>query len=164
MKQIFFVLSIILLVSGCASNSGVMPIGKDSFMVSRQAASGFSGMGTLKAEAFQEGNEYCESKGKIFQVISTQDASPPYIFGNFPKSEVQFRCLDKGDPEIGRPMLKPTPNVRIENGVAENNHIQAKDSGAMYDELKKLKDLLDSNVITQDEFGTQKKKIFAKYN
>ena len=48
----------LLFISGCASNSGVVPIGPDTFMVSRQAATGFSGLGTLKADAFQEANQY----------------------------------------------------------------------------------------------------------
>jgi hypothetical protein len=90
---------------GCASNSGVVPIGQDTYMVSRQAATSFGGSGTLKAEAFQEANQYCASQGKKLQVMSTQEAQPPYLFGNFPKAEVQFMCLDKGDVELGRPKL-----------------------------------------------------------
>ncbi len=31
----------ILLLAGCASNSGVVPMGNDTYMVSRQAATGF---------------------------------------------------------------------------------------------------------------------------
>ena len=63
------------LMAGCASNSGVVPIGKDTFMVSRQAATGFSGSGTLKATAFQEATRFCEKRGKALQVISTYEAS-----------------------------------------------------------------------------------------
>jgi hypothetical protein len=52
MKYILIVICIALF--GCASNSGVVPMGNDTYMVSRQAASGFSGMGTLKADAIKE--------------------------------------------------------------------------------------------------------------
>jgi len=45
--------SIVLILSGCAANSGVIPIGNDTYMVSRQAASEFSGMGALKADAMR---------------------------------------------------------------------------------------------------------------
>ncbi|SAK93949.1 hypothetical protein AWB80_06895 [Caballeronia pedi] len=92
-------------LQGCASNSGVVPIGQDTFMVTRQAATGFSGSGTLKAEAFQEANQYCASQGRKLQVMSTQEAAPPFVFGNFPKAEVQFMCLAGNDPEFGRPKL-----------------------------------------------------------
>ena len=113
--RILLLVPIILLITGCASNSGVIPIGQNTFMVSRQAATGFSGSGKLKGEAFQEASEYCTKIGKYLQVVSTEEAKPPYILGNFPKAEVQFRCLDKNDPELSRPTLKPVPNIVIEN-------------------------------------------------
>lgn len=91
---------------GCAANSGVVPIGQDTYMVSRQAATGFSGSGTLKAEAFQEANQYCVSQRKVLQVLYTDEAKPPFILGNFPKAEVQFMCVDANDPEHGRPKLQ----------------------------------------------------------
>lgn len=103
-----------LLLSACASNSGVVPIGRDTFMVSRQAATGFSGMGDLKAQAFREANAYCEAQGKSVQVVGTTESAPPYIFGNFPRSEVQFMCLTQGDPQLGRPRLEKAPDAVIQ--------------------------------------------------
>lgn len=91
---------------GCASNSGVIPIGKDTYMVSRQAATGFSGSGNLKAEAFKEAGSYCITQNKTLQVVRTDEAQPPFILGNFPKAEVQFMCLDSNDAEVSRPKLK----------------------------------------------------------
>ncbi len=84
---------VILCVAGCASNSGVVPMGNDTYMVSRQAASGFSGMGTLKADAMKEAYAQCQKSGKSVEVLETIDAKPPYIFGNFPKTEIRFRCV-----------------------------------------------------------------------
>jgi hypothetical protein len=63
-------------------------------MVSRQAATGFSGSGTLKADAIREANSYCEEQGKTVQVLETWESSPPYILANFPKAEVQFTCVE----------------------------------------------------------------------
>jgi hypothetical protein len=105
MKAVYLTLAALL--AGCASNSGIIPIGQDTYMVSRQAATGFSGSGTLKAEAFQEANRYCLSQGKNLQVVSTNEAQPPYIFGNFPKAEVQFMCLNSNDSEMARTKLRP---------------------------------------------------------
>ena len=154
----YILLFALITLSGCASNSGVIPIGKDTFMVSRQAASGFSGSGTLKAEAFQEASQYCEKLGKSLQVISTHEASPPYILANFPKAEVQFMCLDAKDAELVRPKLRKEADSVIE--VKKDINVQ--NSGDMYTELKKLKELLDAGVITQAEFDAQKKKILDK--
>ena len=83
-------------------------------MVSRQAASGFSGTGTLKAEAFQEANQFCQSQNKTMQVVRTDEARPPFLYGNFPKAEVQFMCLSPSDPEAGRPKLRKEPDSLIE--------------------------------------------------
>ena len=81
-------------LAGCASNSGVVPMGQDTFMVSRQAATGFSGSGNLKAEALQEANQFCINQGRMLKVTRAWEASPPYIMANFPKAEIQFMCLD----------------------------------------------------------------------
>lgn len=112
MKKLLFIFA--LLLAGCASNSGVVPMGQDTYMVSRQAATGFTGSGTLKADAFNEANQYCLSQGKTLQVVNTQEAQPPFILGNFPKAEVQFMCLSSNDPELARPKLRKEANTVIE--------------------------------------------------
>ncbi len=80
-------------LAACASNSGVAPMGQDTYMVSRQAATGFSGSGDLKAEALREANEYCLAQKKSMEVLNTVEAKPPYLLGNYPKAEVQFKCI-----------------------------------------------------------------------
>ena len=145
------------IISGCASNSGVIPIGQDTYMVSRQAATGFSGLGTLKADAFAEAKVYCNKQGKLLQVVNTNESQPPYVFGNFPKAEVQFMCLAENDPELNRPKLRKDAGVALKVEKDITNH-----KPDMYTELKKLKELLDSNIITQQEFNTQKKIILSK--
>ena len=108
-KGLFVILYLVL--TGCAVNSGIVSMGSDTYMVSRQAATGFSGSGTLKAEAFQEANQYCMNQGKKLQVVSTHEASPPYIFGNFPKAEVQFMCLNANDPQLTHSRLEKDLDV-----------------------------------------------------
>ncbi|MBQ0759106.1 MAG: hypothetical protein KBT72_05585 [Zhongshania sp.] len=83
----------ILILVGCASNSGIVPMGNDTYMVSRQAATGFSGMGTLKADAMREAYVQCQKTGKRVEILEAIDARPPYIFGNFPKTEIRFQCV-----------------------------------------------------------------------
>lgn len=92
MKPLFF--ASVLLLAGCASNSGVVPMGSDTFMLSRQAATGFSGAASLKAEALQEANQHCQAQKKELLVVSTNEAQPPFILGNYPRAEVQFKCID----------------------------------------------------------------------
>ena len=68
-------------------------MGHDTYMVSRQAASGFAGMGTLKADAMREAYHQCQFTGKHVEVLEALDAQPPYLLGNFPRTEIRFTCV-----------------------------------------------------------------------
>lgn len=155
------IIAAVVFLAGCASNSGVIPIGQDTFMVSRQAATGFSGSGTLKAEAFQEASQYCTSLGKSLQVVSTHEASPPYILANFPKADIQFMCLDAKDAELNRPKL----GKEADSVLVIKKDIHTKDESIKfndtYGELIKLDDLRKKGIITEAEFDVQKKKLLS---
>ena len=131
-------------------------------MVSRQAATGFSGSGKLKAEAFQEASQYCEKLGKSLQVVSTHEASPPYILANFPKAEIQFMCLDAKDAELNRPKLRKEADTVIE----VKKDIRTKDESVkhkdVYAELIKLDDLRKKGIISEAEFAEQKKRLLSE--
>lgn len=141
-------------------------MGLDTFMISHHGTGigPDSSASKLKADIYREGTAYCTNLGKEFQPVNDHGSDGAY--GRAEASEeVQFRCLSKNDPELSRPTMKPLANIRIESDIREKKDIQVKESGSgdMYTELKKLKDLLDSKIITQEEFEAQKKSIFAKY-
>lgn len=81
-----------LALGGCGSHSGVVPAGNGGYMISKQAATGFPGLGNLKAEALQEANAQCLSEGRELVVTNTSETQPPYAMGNYPRIEVEFRC------------------------------------------------------------------------
>jgi hypothetical protein len=93
-------LAAVVVLGGCAANSGVVSLGADRFMVSRQAATGFSGLGTLKADAIREAEQYCAKNGKAVYALKTTESKPPYVLGNFPRAEIEFMCLDSSDPRF----------------------------------------------------------------
>jgi hypothetical protein len=133
-------------------------------MISKKGSGSGSG-GALKAECYQEGNIYCKSLGKEFQPIC--DNSFDAVPFRLEAAEIQFRCLSRGDPELSRPTMKPTPNMTIESDTRVKKEIneshRLRDSEDMYSELRKLKYLLDSEVITQSEFETQKAKVLGRH-
>lgn len=102
-----FVALLACLIAGCAANSGIVPIGPDTYMVSRQSGNAFAGASSLKAEAIAEGSQYCVSKKQVFQLVRAQEAQPPYILGNYPRAEIQFVCLSSNDKRLGQPALQP---------------------------------------------------------
>ena len=56
-----------------------------------------------------------------------------------------------------------TPTVRLESDQSIKQDVQVKGTGDLYSELKKLKELKDSGVITEEEFQVQKKKLLEKH-
>ena len=120
-----------MLLSACASNPGVRAIGPDLYMVSRQAATGFSGLGSLKADAFAQASKYCAEQKRELKVVTTNESQPPYVLGNFPRAEVQFMCLQAGDPHLTPQTLEPRPDLVIENRTrAPAREVEAKESSA----------------------------------
>ena len=156
MKIILASLLFAALVVGCAS-SGVVPIGQDTFMISKQSSTGYHSAGSVKAEIFTEANAYCLGQGKSLQPVSDSgvDGVPGRSFAN---AELIFRCLMSGDSGLSRPTRTPVANVRIEqvNKIQESPSRPQEDT---YTQLLKLKSLLDSKVITQEEFDEQKRRI-----
>jgi hypothetical protein len=88
-------------LSSCAVNSGIVTAGPNSFVVSRQAASGFSNIGELKPEALNEAGQYCSGQQKSLVVQSVKEARPASYPGDFPRTEVQFSCWDESKVALG---------------------------------------------------------------
>jgi hypothetical protein len=87
---------------GCASTPGVIDLGPNQYEVSRQAATGFTGMSGLMEAAIREGSDFCRARGKSLHILNRMQSDPPYIFGNFPRASIQFRCVDESDSEQSR--------------------------------------------------------------
>ena len=104
---------VLSVLTACAS-SGAVPIGRDTYMITKQSSTGFHSGASVKADIYREANEFCVKRELQFQPVrdNAKDGVPGYAFAN---AEVVFRCLADGDKEINRPTPRPTPNVIIEN-------------------------------------------------
>ena len=80
---------------GCATHSGVTPMGGGMYLLAKQAGTGFGGAANLKAELLREADAYCTGKNQELEVIQAQENAGPYVFGHYPRAEVQFRCGGK---------------------------------------------------------------------
>jgi hypothetical protein len=153
---------------GCASNSGVVPMGNNTFMVTRQAATGFSGSGTLKAEALKEAAKFCATQGKQLKVVAITEAKPPYILANFPKAEVVFKALDAGDPELKSEAAIDPSGIQLKVGerpparAAIDINEKRVAVGDPYAELAKIDELHKKGALTDAEFEVEKKKILSR--
>lgn len=91
MKKI--AIAVCFVLSGCATSSGVVPMGKDTYMVSRGDNSPAASLTALKAAALNDASEYCAKTGNTFAVVGGLDV--PRSFGQFPQTEIQFKCVSK---------------------------------------------------------------------
>jgi hypothetical protein len=82
-----------VLLAGCASSTGVIPMGQDTFMVSYQNNGPGASLGALKASALQDAKAHCGANQKDFEVVLTQDV--PRSFGQMPEAALQFRCVPR---------------------------------------------------------------------
>jgi hypothetical protein len=114
MKNVASIAIVLVTVTACASHTGIVQMGRDTYMVAKQQATGFPGLGNMKAELIAEASSHCAERGKELQIVSTYETQPPYVLGNYPRSEIQFMCLAADDRELQRPKLQKTPDTVIE--------------------------------------------------
>lgn len=159
-KTITMAISAIIALSGCGSHK-LINLSPDTYMIIRQAESGFASMGALKIEVYEEASEFAAKQGKVAIPLSSREV--PVSFGSPIQFEYQFRVVDKNDPEYRRTHLAPGMNVIIDKKESIKAEITTKDKNEnkydLYTELTKLDDLKKRGIISEGEFQTQKKKL-----
>lgn len=89
MKKI--IIFVVIALAGCASQTGVVATGGDSYMVSRQDNGFSAAVGSLKAENLKEASGFCAQKGQKFTVLNSEDI--PRALGKIPQSTLYFKCV-----------------------------------------------------------------------
>jgi hypothetical protein len=153
----------VALISGCADSSPIQPAstsqsqfqdavykgesvtisngkpGSEEFRVFQQGGTGFVSIQSVRESAEQRANRFCDRKGQAMNPLRETTSKPPYILGNFPRIEIVFECIDKPTAVVS----PPGDDVK-------------------YEKLVNLKKLLDSGVLTQEEFEREKAKILSQ--
>lgn len=113
--------------------------GVETHRVFHQGATGFTPISAVRSSAMARAVEFCKLKGQVPYLVEETTSKPPHILGNWPRIELVFSCLPPNQAE------------------GQNNGASDK-----YDQLGKLKTLLDEGAITQEEYEQEKKKILAR--
>ncbi len=96
MKRVAAMLLVAVGAAGCVSNPGVVKTGPSTYMVSRQAKTGFAGIAGLRAKAMSDASAFCAAQGKQAQMTNTSQSSGLPILGNFPRADIEFTCVAMG--------------------------------------------------------------------
>jgi hypothetical protein len=100
------------LLVGCVSTTDVVPVGKDSYLISGRANGGLNaGKGTIQAT--QKANAYCASQNKFMIVRRIDTNGNAAVFGE--SASLYFSCVTQDDPEYQRPNLRRDPTEVIED-------------------------------------------------
>lgn len=78
-----------LLLSGCASSSGVMEVSPGVYTVTSSAITSFGGAGTASGDALKKAQATCAAQGKRMDLVH-QDSNANMASGS---AQVTFRCV-----------------------------------------------------------------------
>ena len=113
------------LVSSCGPTiSEILPIGRDTYLMTSSSSTMGAKGGELKATLIKKGTAYCAGQDKLLLLVgfSAVDSvvsgrSPRDMgynalsprdndYGSSAASEITFRCLNENDPEYIRPIVE----------------------------------------------------------
>lgn len=144
------------ILSTCTS-SGVIEMGPDTYSIG--TTSEFS-TAYAKKSAMREAVAYCNQQGKSILPVSTQHGKHRDACGdNLATFDYTFRCPSEEDSELARPELR---NKHVDVNVTHQKTAKSS-NGDLYTELRKLAELRDDGVLTEEEFKEQKQKALSKY-
>lgn len=145
---------------GCASNPPVQPAassksqfddavyggeaallekptpGAEIYRAFYQGGSGFVSVSSVREAVEEMANKHCARKGKIARPLQETTSKPPHVLGNFPRVEWLFECSNS-----------PPSTAAVSPTVDKLG------------QLERLKKLLDSGALTQQEYEREKAKI-----
>jgi hypothetical protein len=101
-------------ISACATSTGILPAGPNTYTVTEVLAPVRGGGAKAEQVALNEANTFCQQKGRVFVPNAMQQAgSLRNPFGPTGYS-VTFRCLLSDDPAVATFRLEPTPDLILE--------------------------------------------------
>ncbi len=110
----------------------------EQYRISHRGSTGFTAVSALKRTAQRRAEQWCGEEHAMTP-ISERRSRGLHILGNFPRYEMIFVCEPKERPELAPGSSSADP----------------------YDELRRLKSLLDDGIITEEEFQREKRRILG---
>lgn len=159
-RLLTFLATFVLL--GCASNPPVQPAassksqfdgavyggdtaqlekptpGAEVYRAFYQGGSGFVSVSSVREAVEEMASKHCARKRKAARPLEETTSKPPHVLGNFPRVEWLFECADS------------LPSNASGSLVVDK-----------LGQMERLKKLLDSGALTQQEYEKEKAKILG---
>ena len=149
--------------SASASTSKVVPIGDNTYSITREASSAFKrDVDALQAEAEADAAKYCADHGKQLKIIAVS-ADRPFFSLGYASAKVVFKALDAGSPELtSSASAAAAASASAPVALPADPLTQPSVPGDLYTELIKLDDLRKRGILTDKEFNAEKKKLLKR--
>jgi len=112
--------------------------GVETHRIFHQGATGFTPVSAVRSSAMSRVVDFCRFKGQEPYLIEEATSKPPHILGNWPRIEILFSCVAVASTNIN------------------NGHFNK------YEQIGKLKQLLDDGALTLMEYEIEKAKLLGQ--
>jgi Short C-terminal domain len=112
--------------------------GEEAFRAFYQGGSGFVSLASVRETVEDMATKHCARQDKNVRLLHERSSTPPHVLGNLPRTEWVFECAARSPA---------TTTVSS--------------SSAKLEQIERLKKLLDSGALTQQEFDREKSKLLS---
>jgi hypothetical protein len=112
--------------------------GAEIYRAFYQGGTGFVSVSSVRETVEDMANKHCARKGKAARALQETTSKPPHVLGNFPRVEWLFECADSA--------LSTAASAQPVDKLGQ---------------IERLKKLLDSGALTQQEFEREKTKVLG---
>ncbi len=88
--------AIALALAGCATTTGIVAVGPDTYMVSEMRAPALGGGPEAQRAVLAEANAFCASQGRVFAPVFMRPDGDPYTPYYPTAYDATFRCVPPG--------------------------------------------------------------------
>jgi hypothetical protein len=156
MKKLLLILLCLPMIGFGQVNTNMSYLGYGEYSIVKKGATGYSSIKRLKKKATSEIEDMANRQNAKYKIISIQEF--PAKFMVLPKINVTFRLLNQD----GTLLLNQEETAKNKEAVDSANQ-KAKDKAIK--DLKNLKELLNMNIITKEEYNKKAeelKKVFLE--
>ena len=109
---------LLTLAAGCATSTGVLKLGPDTYKMTSYRAPIIGGMTGAEEEVLVEANKHCEGQGKQVYVQSSRALAGTPGQPSLGGFEAIFQCLSGTDPRLKQSNADQSPAIIIKEGKA----------------------------------------------
>ncbi len=154
LASLVFGLAVLSCAAKAPAPATVVPLGNNTYSITREATSAFTrDTDKLKEEVQEDAAKYCASLGKQLKLVSLTSEKPWFSMG-YIKAKIVFQALDAAElavanaapaaPDAVAAVAMPSP------------------TGDLYADLLKLDDLRKKGILTEEEFKAEKQKVLNR--